>query len=119
MSGISELNWNCLGDNLVAFDRFETVYYLMIRGQEQLYTFSFCSLLYLQRGFQHIVLDQRLPYCKTLGLEKRVGHCAANQDLIYLTIDQGVNHWNLVGDFCAAEYSYKRMFRIGDDAAQI
>ena len=116
---IGEFDRDRLGNDLVAFDRFIAVDHLMICRQKQFDPFSLRALLDLQRRLQHVVLNQRLADSKAFGLEKCVGHRAANQNLIDLAIDERIDDWNLVGNFCATENGYKRMIRITDDTAQV
>ena len=56
----------------------------------------------LLREFDLVFFDQRLAGGLALGLEERVGHRAADQQLVD-DLQQVLNHFDLVGDFRAAE----------------
>jgi hypothetical protein len=96
MARVGKLDRDCLGNDLVAFYWLIAINDLMIRRQQQFDAFSFGSLHDFQRRLQHIVFNQRLAHSKALRLEERVGHRSANQNLVNLTIDQRIDHRNLV-----------------------
>ena len=68
----------------------------MIRRKDEFDTGVFGLFLDLQCFLKHIVLDERLSYSKTFGLEKGVCHRAADEKLIDLSLDKRFDHRDLV-----------------------
>src|SRR6185295_12258617 len=93
---VCELDRDRLCHDLLAFDWFVTIDNLMIGGKQERDSLLFRSLFDLASSVEHVVFNERLSDCKTFGLQKRVGHCTADQQLVHAAIDQCINDWNLI-----------------------
>ena len=80
-------------------------------GKRNFILWLLCFLQELARQVELVFLDQRFADRLALGLEKGIGHAAANDQGVDL-IQQIADHANLVADLGAAQDRDKRMLRL-------
>src|SRR4030095_7042824 len=111
-TNVRKLDWNGLGNYLLAFDWFVTVDNLVIGGQQKIDSLLCSSLLYLKCDPKHVVFNKRLAHSEAFCLEKRVRHGSSDQDPVDATVDQSIDDGDLVRNLRAAEYRNEWMLGI-------
>ena len=68
--------------------------------------------------FDFVLFDKAITDLAVLGQRKRVGHCPADDDVI-ANVEQVVDHFDFVGDFCTTQNRNEGSVWIADDATEV